>query len=149
MDGVLFAQKDVKVQVRNHQPTGQIELCVGVLCCRDNQILLIRRAQDPQKGQWSIPGGRVMFGETLIEAAKRELFEETGVEAEIDEMIGHFEFIAEDYHYVVFDYYARWSAHEPVAGDDADDAQFMTATDALDCVASEDLRRLIVRAFGL
>ena len=54
---------------------------VGVICLRDDQVLLIKRGTAPRLGQWSLPGGRLERGETTRAGALRELAEETGVEA--------------------------------------------------------------------
>src|SRR4051812_1689023 len=91
--------------------------CVGVVCLRDGDVLLIRRGKAPRAGEWSIPGGRLEWGETAEAAALRELSEEAGVEAEtlglLDVVDGLF---GEDTHYVLIDYAARWRSGEPVAG---------------------------------
>ncbi|MFW2341160.1 NUDIX hydrolase [Brevundimonas sp.] len=99
---------------------------VGVICLRGDQVLLIRRGNPPRLGEWSLPGGRVEPGETLREAALRELFEETGVEAELGPLVDVVDgiFPESGRHYVLIDYVARWTAGEPVAGDDAADARF-------------------------
>ena len=55
---------------------------VGVVVFRDQEVLLIKRNKEPNKGQWSIPGGKRMIGETVAEAAQRELLEETGVKVD-------------------------------------------------------------------
>ena len=98
---------------------------VGVICLREADVLLIRRGKPPLQGAWSLPGGRVEWGETLADAALRELFEETGVEAEllglVDVVDGLF---GPDTHYVLIDYAARWRSGEPRAGDDAAEAVF-------------------------
>jgi 8-oxo-dGTP diphosphatase len=57
------------------------QACVGVVCLRDDEVLLIRRGAPPLKGSWSLPGGRIEWGERAEDAALRELWEETGVEA--------------------------------------------------------------------
>ena len=97
---------------------------VGVVCLRGAEVLLIRRGKPPLEGAWSLPGGRVEWGETLEAAAIRELREETGVEAELlgllDVVDGLF---GPDVHYVLIDY-ARWVSGEPRAGDDAAAAAF-------------------------
>ncbi len=107
---------------------------VGIVCLRGDEVLLIRRGTPPRQGEWSLPGGRIESGERAMDAALRELREETGVEAEITGLIdvvdGLFPEAAR--HYVLIDYAARWLAGEPVAGDDATEARFV----ALDQVES-------------
>lgn len=102
---------------------------VGVVCLRGAEVLLIRRGKAPRLGEWSLPGGRVEWGERLEAAALRELHEETGVTAEImglvDVVDGLFGASATDAHYILVDYAARWVSGAPVAGDDAADARFV------------------------
>ena len=101
---------------------------VGVVCLRGDEVLLIRRAKPPRQGEWSLPGGKVEWGERLEAAALRELTEETGVEARILGLVAVVDGLFPDphptAHYVLIDYAARWSAGEPVAGDDAEEARF-------------------------
>lgn len=54
-------------------------VCVGILVFKDNEILLVKRKNPPNQGRWTIPGGKQKYGETLIEAARREILEETGI----------------------------------------------------------------------
>ena len=61
---------------------------VAAVMVRDGKLLLIKRGVEPSKGKWSVPGGRVEWGETLIEAVKREVREETGLEIEVGEVAG-------------------------------------------------------------
>ena len=102
---------------------------VGVVCLRGDDVLLIRRAKPPMQGHWSLPGGRIEWGERVADAALRELKEETDIEAEIVGLIDVVDGIgpASDpnaLHYVLIDYAARWLSGEPRAGDDAADARF-------------------------
>jgi len=99
-------------------------VAIGVVCLRDNNVLLIRRAKPPRLGAWSLPGGHLEWGEKAGEAALRELAEETGVEARLLGLVDVVDVIYPAFHYVVIDYAARWQAGEPVAGDDALEAVF-------------------------
>ena len=96
---------------------------VGVVA-RDpgGRLLLVLRANPPSAGRWSVPGGRVEAGETLAQAAARELREETGLAARIGEVAGVVERIGEGYHYVIADLWAELDDPEPVAASDVDDA---------------------------
>ncbi len=120
--------------------------CVGVVCWRGDEVLLIRRGHPPRLGEWSIPGGKVEWGEPLAEAALRELREETGVEADLGGLIEVYEIIEPDFHYVLIDYVAYWRAGEPKADDDADDAQFLPFEAALKAVSQDDLRDVLIRS---
>jgi 8-oxo-dGTP diphosphatase len=117
---------------------------VGLVVWRGEDVLLIRRGRAPHKGMWSIPGGKVEFGERLEEAGLREVLEETGVAAEIVGLIDVFEAIDDDSHYVMVDYAARWTQGEPVAGDDAADAAFFPFNEAL-ALLSWDMTRDALR----
>lgn len=100
---------------------------VGVIVWRGDQCLLVRRAKPPRSGQWSIPGGRQRLGETLSEAARSEVHEETGVMIEVIDVVTAVDLIERDgagqvrFHYVLVDVNARWLSGEPRAGSDAED----------------------------
>jgi len=99
--------------------------CVGVICFRGDDVLLIKRGTPPRKDEWSIPGGRIEGGETERDAALRELFEETGVMAALETKVATINARFEDYNYRLHDYAARWISGEPRFGDDAIDARFV------------------------
>ena len=103
--------------------------CVGVVCIRGDNVLLIQRGTAPRKGEWSIPGGRIEAGETEAQAALRELGEETNVNAELLTKITALNADFEGYHYRLHDYLARWTSGAPRAGDDADKAQFIPVSE--------------------
>jgi len=119
---------------------------VGVVCRRGEDVLLIRRGHPPRQGEWSIPGCKVRRGESLHAAARRELFEETGVSARIGALLSVYEIIDADFHYVLIDYDAAWLSGEPLAGDDATEAAFMPYEQALRIVSRDDLRDVLIRA---
>ena len=102
---------------------------VGVVCFRGDEVLLIRRGAPPREGEWSLPGGRIEWGERVTDAALRELREETGCEAEIVALIDVVDGLMSDRHYVLIDYAARWRSGEPQAGDDAREARFFEPTE--------------------
>ena len=121
---------------------------VGVVCFRDDQVLLIRRGTPPRLGQWSLPGGRIETGERARDAALRELMEETGIVAQLGPLIDVVDGIFPEIgrHYVLIDYFATWISGEPIAGDDAADAKFWPVTEALALVEWDETRRIIARA---
>lgn len=126
---------------------------VGVVCLRDDDVLLVRRGHPPREGEWSLPGGRIEPGEGARVAALRELREETSVEAEliglIDVVDAVFKNKARDLvtrHYVLIDYVALWLSGEPVAGDDADDARFFAPDEIAALGIWDETLRIIAAA---
>jgi 8-oxo-dGTP diphosphatase len=126
----------------------------GVVCLRGREVLLIKRGTAPRLGQWSLPGGRIEWGETSAEAALRELVEETGVVAELAGLIDVVDGIMTSRetgeitrHYVMVDYAARWLSGEPTAGDDAADARFFSLEEALAIIEWDVTRKVIQEAF--
>ena len=119
---------------------------VGVVCLRGDEVLLVRRGRPPRQGEWSLPGGRIESGERAVDAALRELREETGVEAEITGLIDVVDglFPEAGRHYVLIDYAARWLSGEPVAGDDAVEARFV-ALDAVEALIGWPETRRVIR----
>ncbi len=112
---------------------------VGVVVLRGSpdkpEVLLIRRGRPPKQGEWSIPGGRQEFGETVRETALREVREETGITAADPRLLDVVDLIhpaREGHikgHWTLVDFAADWVAGEPVAGDDAADARWVPVND--------------------
>ena len=123
-----------------------------MVCLRGVEVLLIRRGKPPRQGEWSLPGGRIEWGETAAAAALRELGEETGVTAELlgllDVIDGLFTGTTGELerHYLLIDYAARWTSGEPEAGDDATEARFWPALDAIRLVQWSETKRIIALA---
>lgn len=107
------------------------EVAVGGVAVRyGDEVLLVRRGHAPGMGLWSIPGGRVRFGEDLHEAVVREVSEETGLEVVVERFLGWVERIGEDpapYHFVILDFLVDVydPAIDPTAADDALEARWV------------------------
>ena len=112
-------------------------VAVGGVAVARGSLLLVRRATDPQRGRWSIPGGRVEPGESLSRAVERELREETGLSVHCGALLGWAERIGPEHHFVILDFTVEVAdpSAAPVAGGDAAAARWVT----LDAVASLDL----------
>lgn len=108
---------DGKISLRRLYPVRPL-VGVGAVVQMGDKILLVQRAEEPGKGLWSIPGGLVEVGETLRDAAKREVEEETGISVEIGELIDVMENIIRDedgrvkFHYVLIDFKAKPASEE-------------------------------------
>lgn len=107
-------------------------VAVGAVVIHQGRVLMVRRAQSPSRGRWSVPGGVVELGESLQQAAEREVFEETGIRIRALKPVFTFDHIHRDdqgriaYHYVVIDLAAEYLSGEPVPGDDAAEAGWLT-----------------------
>ena len=107
-------------------------LAVSAAIWSGGSVLLTRRAKKPAKGLWSLPGGLVHVGETLAEAALRELDEEAGIAATLNSVADWVDVItrdeagAVDRHYVIAMFVGRWVSGTPRPGDDADAAQWFS-----------------------
>ena len=113
------------------QPTWP-QIAVSAAIFRDDKVLLVRRARSPAKGFYSLPGGRVEFGESLAIALHREVEEETALTIDIVGLAGWREVLPAtgSGHYVIMSFAARWIAGEPVLNDELDDFKWL-APDAI------------------
>jgi len=99
---------------------------------RDGHVLLVRRANPPDQGLWGLPGGRMEMGETHLEAALRELEEETGLQADAPRLLTVLDFIEHDeagalaHHFAMIAVLCRWQSGEAVAADDALEASWFS-----------------------
>jgi ADP-ribose pyrophosphatase YjhB (NUDIX family) len=109
-------------------PPQHPQLAVSAAIFRDDMILLVRRARSPAKGFYSLPGGRVEFGESLHAALRREVDEETGLRIEIAGLAGWREVLpatAGGGHYLIMSFAARWTANDVVLNDELDDFKWL------------------------
>ena len=114
-------------------PPSHPQLAVSAAIFRNDTILLVRRARSPAKGFYSLPGGRVEFGETLHAALNREVDEETALKIEIVGLAGWREVLPSTSgggHYLIMSFAARWMAREPVLNGEHDDFKWL-APDAI------------------
>lgn len=123
---------------------------------RDDNVLLVRRANPPDQGLWGLPGGRMELGETHLEAALRELEEETGLKADAPRLLTVLDFIEHDssgalaHHFAMIAVLCRWRSGEAVAADDALEARWFSRAEiaALGPLASLKVEFLADLAFA-
>ena len=106
---------------------------VGAVVVRDGKALIIKRAHEPRKGEWSLPGGLLELGESLQDAARREIKEETSLDVEVGPVIETFDRVHRDdqgkirYHFVIVDFVSWTNGGEAKAGSDAEAVAWVTA----------------------
>jgi 8-oxo-dGTP diphosphatase len=125
------------------------QLAVSAAIFRDGKILLVRRARSPASGFYSLPGGRVEFGETLHTALHREVDEETALKIEIAGLAGWREVVpgsAGGGHYLIMSFAARWAAGEPVLNDEHDDFRWLAPENLDDLKLTGGLQEIIEAA---
>ncbi len=107
-------------------------VAVGAAVCRDGRVLIVQRGKAPSKGVWTVPGGAVRLGETMREAAAREVGEECAIEVEVGEVVGILDNVVRDedgrihYHYAIVDFAARYVNGALQPSDELMDATWVT-----------------------
>lgn len=135
--------------VASPPPPPHPQLAVSAAIFRDGRILLVRRAKSPAKGLYSLPGGRVEFGETLHTALRREVDEETALQIEIAGLAGWREVVpgaGGGGHYLIMSFAARWSSGEPVLNDEHDDFRWLAPETLGDLKVTDGLPDIIEAA---
>lgn len=139
---------------------------VGGVVVRDGRVLLARRGTPPLEGRWSIPGGRVEWGETIERALIRELREEAGLDVRVIELIEIVERIFDEkpnapgadeprsasdpqYHFVILDFYCEAPRGEACAGGDARGIAWAAEHELARYDLTEAATRVIHRAFAM
>jgi|SRR5882724_12133580 len=134
---------------------------VGGVVIQDGRALLIRRGSEPMKGEWSLPGGMLEVGETLVQGVERELLEEIGLTVRVLELIEVFERISHAetsdvvasenrgplYHFVIIDYLCEVVSGDAVAGSDVTELAFATETQLARYNLTPTATRIIRKAF--
>ncbi len=130
-------------------------VAVHALVLKEGRMLLVKRSKEPGKGKWSIPGGRIELGETIHEAAKREMLEECSIEIEIERVLDVADSIIRDeegrvqYHFAIIYLLARYKAGDVKAQSDAEDARWVTTNELAELVVNPQLHAVIMRAASL
>ena len=126
----------------------------SIAVIRDGRVLLAARANEPMRGVWTLPGGKVEAGETLAEAALRELHEEVGVRAQVVAVLTPTEIIERDgagrarHHYVVLPHAALWTGGEPVPGPEALAVRWARLDEVAGLATTPGLQGTLTEAFA-
>ena len=133
-------------------------VAVGAVILRGSEVLLIRRASRPSKGQWSLPGGAQELGETVLDALHREIREELGLMIEVGGLIDVIDYIEYDedgddrepnYHYTLVDYWATIARGYPRPLDGVVEARFVSLGTLADYGLWPRTEEIIHRAFAM
>ena len=128
------------------------ELAVSAAIFRGPDVLLVQRAAAPAKGLWTLPGGRVEVGETLVEAIRREVTEETALTIEVIGLAGYRESILASpvgergRHFVILPFAARWVKGEVVLNDELSGSRWLPIEAVAELPTTEGLIEILKRA---
>ncbi len=130
------------------------QLAVSAAIFQNNRLLLVRRARKPALGVWTLPGGRVEFGESLHQALNREVQEETGLTIGIMGLAGFREGLprpdrGQGGHYVILPFAARWLAGEVRLNEELDDFRWIEPGELGGFRTTEGLAEIVASACGL
>ena len=127
-------------------------LAVSAAIFRDGKVLVVRRARKPALNLYTMPGGVVEAGETLAEAAAREVREETALEIEVLTLAGHREAVMRDKdgrverHFVIMCFAARWISGEPVLNEELDEAHWLAPSEIAGLRTTDGLAEIVASA---
>jgi mutator protein MutT len=130
-------------------------VAVGVLLLDGDRVLLVRRARPPQSGRWTVPGGGVELGETLEQAAVRELREETGLGCTLGPIVEVLDRVVRDgddkieFHYVILDFLGTAPVGELRAGSDAGEARWVAIDELAGVDTTDGLEPVVRRALAM
>ena len=127
---------------------------VGAVVVRDGKALIIKRAHEPRKGEWSLPGGLLELGESLQDAARREIKEETGLDIEVGPVIETFDRVHRDdqgkirYHFVIVDFVCSAGSGDAVPGSDAGGVAWVSAEEIDEYKVNDHAKAVILRGLA-
>ncbi len=128
------------------------QVAVGAVIFKDDKVLLVRRKNPPAQGEWAIPGGKVKWGETLRQALKREIMEETNLDIEPVRLLKVVEVLPDEiqstFHYVILDYMATIKGGQLMPGDDALAVGWFGKEDLKQILTTPSTRKLLQQEFG-
>jgi 8-oxo-dGTP diphosphatase len=128
---------------------------VGAVIVENGRVVLVKRAHEPLKGEWSLPGGSVEVGETLADAVAREALEETGLQVQVGSLIEVLDRVHRssdgrvEYHFVLLDYRCTVLSGALTHGSDAADACWVSRDDLPKYKLSDSAIRVVTRALEL
>jgi ADP-ribose pyrophosphatase YjhB (NUDIX family) len=128
-------------------------LAASAAIVRDGKILVVRRARPPANGLYTLPGGVVEIGETLMEAVAREVREETALEIEPVALAGFRETIVRnadsrvERHFIILCFASRWQAGEPVLNEELSEARWLDPAELAGLPTTPGLGEIVAAAF--
>jgi len=133
---------------------GHPRVAVGAVVFKEDRVLMVLRGKPPAESQWAIPGGCIELGETLQEAAEREIMEETGLTIQAGKPVYTFDVIERDetgrirFHYIIVDLEAVYIHGDLRPGDDALDVSWVSSKDIQKRKVSDSTRKLLIQCYG-
>ncbi len=126
---------------------------VGGVIVHGDHVLLVRRATEPLKGEWSVPGGMLELGEKLRDGVRREVLEETGIHIEPGDVLEVVDSIFRDeqgrtqYHYVLIDYLCRFVSGEAKAGSDVSEVRWVQERELAAVMLRDSIEQVVRKGF--
>jgi ADP-ribose pyrophosphatase YjhB (NUDIX family) len=127
---------------------------VGAVVVRDGKALIVKRAHEPRKGEWSLPGGLLELGESLQDAVRREIKEETSLDIDVGPIIETFDRVHRDdhgkirYHFVIVDFLCWANGGDAAPGSDADGVAWVTPAEIDDYGINAHAKAVILRGLN-
>ena len=154
--GAVITQKyleQIEFIMKNKTENRIPVVAVGAVIVLDNRILLVKRKYPPAKGLWAIPGGRIKWGESLQQAAEREIFEETSINIKAGDVVYVFDYIQnennKEFHFVIIDLDAEYISGRPIAGDDAEEVRWISMDHISKLKIAESTLKFLKQKFSL